>query len=90
MSVPDYFSQRFDRFVRITYHAQKSMKSRQIDHGTLYRLIEEGQIKQRDEVHVWIYLHVEDRMDNLICAAAVMADAVIIKTVMINWTLEDE
>ncbi len=39
---------------------------------------------------MWIYLHVEERTDNLICVAAVESDAVIIKTVMINWQLEDE
>jgi MOSC domain-containing protein YiiM len=42
------------------------MENRQIDHNTLYRVIEEGQIKERDEVHVWIYLNVPGRMDNLI------------------------
>ncbi len=88
--MPDFFSQRFGRFVRITHHAQKSMENRQIDHDTLYRVIEEGQIKARDEAHMWIYLNVRGRIDNLICAAAIMADALIIKTVMIHWTLEDE
>ena len=81
---------RPSRFVRITHHAWKSMESRQIDHDTLYKVIEEGQVKKRDDVHVWIYLNLDDRMDNLVCAAAVMADAVIVKTVMINWALEDE
>jgi len=32
----------------------------------------------------------KDRADNLICAAVVEQAALIVKTVMINWELEDE
>lgn len=39
---------------------------------------------------MWLYSHIDGRQDNLICAAAVESQAVIIKTVMINWELEDE
>ena len=86
----DLFSQRFGKRVWITRHARMSMLKREIDEATLVRVIEEGDIKRKNETDMWIYLHVGERTDNLICAAAVETSAVIIKTVMINWELEDE
>ena len=86
----DFFSPRFGRIVRLTRHALKSMAERHIDINTLTRVIETGDVKHKDDLHVWIYIHLDDRMDNLICAAAILADAIIVKTVMINWTLEEE
>jgi len=39
---------------------------------------------------MWIVMHIEGRTDNLVCAAAVESAALAIRTVMINWELEDE
>lgn len=86
----DFFSRRFGKNVWITRHARNSMLKREIDDATLERVIEEGEIKRKNDVDMWVYLHIDGRQDNLICAAAVEASAVVIKTVMINWELEDE
>ena len=64
------------------------MEKREIDISTLERLIEEGEIKRRDPVDLWIYMAISYRTDNLICAAVVEQSALIVKTVMINWELE--
>jgi hypothetical protein len=88
--VADLFSRRFGKNVWITRHARSSMLKRGIDDETLERVIEEGEIKRKNDIDMWVYAHVDGRQDNLICAAAVEASAVVIKTVMINWELEDE
>lgn len=61
-----------------------------IDIATLERVIEEGDIKRLDEVNLWVFTHIQERADNLICAAVVEQAAVVIKTVMVNWEQEDE
>jgi hypothetical protein len=88
--VADFFSPRFAKEVWITRHARESMRVRNVDDATLQRVIEDGDIKRKNRTHLWIYMHVDGRSDNLVCAAAVEADSVIIKTVMINWELENE
>ena len=86
----DFFSQRFGKNVWVTHHARESMLRRGVDTATLERVIEEGEIKRRDEVNLWVFKHIQDRADNLICAAVVEQAAVVVKTIMINWELEDE
>lgn len=86
----DFFSKRFGKNVWITNHARESMQRRNIDLATLERVIEEGEIKRRDEVNLWVFTHIQERADNLICAAVVEQAAVVVKTVMVNWELEDE
>lgn len=66
------------------------MLKRGIDDETPKRVIEEDEIKRKNDIDMWVFAHVDGRRDNLICAAAVEASAVVIKTVMINWELEDE
>lgn len=66
------------------------IQRRNIDAATLARVIEEGEIKRRDEVNLWVFTHIQERADNLICAAVVEQTAEVIKTVMVNWELEDE
>ncbi len=86
----DFFSKRFGKNVWVTNHARESMRRRKIDADTLERVIEEGEIKRRDEVNLWVFTHIQERADNLICAAVVEQTAVVVKTVMVNWELEDE
>ncbi len=74
----------------VTKHARESMQRRNIDAATLERVIEEGEIKRRDKVNLWVFAHIQGRADNLICAAVDEQAAVVIKTVMVNWELEDE
>lgn len=86
----DFFSKRFDKNVWVTKHARESMQRRNIDAAMLERVIEEGEIKRRDKVNLWVFAHIQGRVDNLICAAVDEQAAVVIKTVMVNWELEDE
>lgn len=83
-------SKRFSKPVVLTYHAAKQMAERQIDEETLADLIESGDVKYKDEQHLWIYKSYPVRQDNMICAAAIERNNLIIKTVMINWELSDE
>jgi hypothetical protein len=86
----NFFSKRFGKNVWITSHARDSMEKRGIDDATLEQVMEEGDVKHRDEKHLWVFKHIQGRADNLICAAVVEETAVVVKTVMINWELEDE
>ena len=82
-------SQRFNRPVRITRHAGERMKARGISEALLLDLIETGTARHKDETRLWIFKHYDGRDDNLICAAAVLEDCLIIKTVMHRFELED-
>lgn len=86
----DFFSKRFGKNVWATNHARYSMQRRNIDAAILEQVIEEGEIKRRDEANMWVFSRIRERDDNLICAAVVEQAAVVIKTVMVNWELEDE
>jgi hypothetical protein len=83
-------SPRFNKSVVLTHHALEQMAQRQIDEMTLYDLIESGEIKYKDGQHLWIYKTYPDRRDNMLCAAALERNNLIIKTVMIHWELNDE
>ncbi len=85
----DFFSQRFGKGVWITHHARASMQKRQIDVTVLERVIEEGEIKRVNATNLWVFTHIDGRSDNLICAAVVEQAAIVVKTVMVNWELED-
>jgi len=76
--------------VWVTHHARESMQKRGVGDAVLVNVIEEGDIKRRGDKHLWLFKHVDGRDDNLVCAAVVEGDAMIVKTVMINWELEDE
>lgn len=48
-------------------------------------LIETGTLKHKDDAHVWIYKEYATRNDNLLCAAVVADDTIIVKTIMSHW-----
>lgn len=79
------FSTRFARPVVLTRHARQRMVERQIDEALLLRVIDEGSTRYSDATHLWAWLHVPGRDDNLLCAAVVLDDAVVVKTVMHRW-----
>jgi YD repeat-containing protein len=83
------YSHRFQRNIQLTYHVADRMTKRFVTEEMLYDLIETGDIRHKTETDVWLYKHYLDREDNLICAAAILNQAVIIKTVMINWKLQE-
>jgi hypothetical protein len=77
------------RNIQLTHHVAERMEKRSVTEEMLYDLIETGDIRHKTETDVWIYKHFANREDNLICAAVILNQAVIIKTVMINWKLEE-
>jgi hypothetical protein len=80
-------SARFGRDVVVTAHARERMAERKVDDALLRELVEFGDILPMEAGHMFIYRHFAGRRDNLICAAAVEVDSLVIKTVMVNWTL---
>lgn len=82
-----FHSARFDKNVWLTNHPIESMAKRAITLSEVKRVVEDGVWSARDDRHSWLSLHFPERDDNLICAAVLMGDAVILKTVMIHWQL---
>jgi len=82
------FSQRFQKTVIITAHAQRRMADRQIDAGLLLDIIETGELRSKTAQQIWIAKHLTDRNDNLLCIAAVIEEALVVKTVMHHFTWE--
>lgn len=83
-------SQRFDKIIHITKHAQKRMFERDISEELLSDLIETGQLSYKDDKHAWITKFYQHRADNLLCAAVLIDQAVIVKTVMYHFSFENE
>lgn len=79
------FSVRFNRPVVLTRHAVQRMTERRIDDVLLIRVIDEGEHRFADATHLWAWLAVPNRDDNLLCAALVLDDVVVVKTVMHHW-----
>lgn len=82
------FSNRYQLEIRITRHARSRMAERNIDDALLLDLIETGTAKHKDETHLWLFKHYEGRADNLLCVAAAIQGALVIKTVMYHWQPE--
>jgi len=80
-------STRFGKEVVVTCHARDRMAERMVDDALLLELVESGDIMPIDAGHRFIYRHFAGRGDNLVCAAAVEDDSLVIKTVMVNWAL---
>jgi len=75
-------SQRFQRPVVITRHAAARMAERGIGEAELLEIIDTGDLRFRDETHLWAFRYFPARDDNLVCAVLVLEDAVVVKTVM--------
>lgn len=86
----DLISNRFNKSIILTHHAIEQMEVRHVDEATLYDLIESGKILRKDDEHLWIYKVFQGREDNMLCAAVIERNKLIIKTVMINWELDNE
>lgn len=81
------FSARFSRPVVLTKHAAQRMVERQVDQAQLLRVIDEGDTRYSDATHLWAWLAVPGRDDNLLCAVLVLETVVVVKTVMHRWEL---
>lgn len=64
------------------------MSKRNVKLSEVKELIEFGELKEKTHNNAWIYHRFTHREDNLVCAAVVNNDALIIKTVMINWDIK--
>lgn len=82
------FSERFQRPLHVTRHAGQRMLDRCISEALLFDLIETGTLRSKDAVHAWLFKGYPDRKDNMLCAAVLLDDAVIVKTVMHHFTPE--
>ena len=81
----EWHSQRFNKRVILTHHADERIESRRISQSEMETLVEQGELLYKDSERLWIFKALEGRTDNLICAAAIERNALIIKTVMTNW-----
>ncbi len=83
-------SKRFSKSVQVTYHARQRMQERLISFELLKDLIETGNATYKDERRLWLSKAYPDRDDNLICAAVVLEDELVVKTLMHRWELQEE
>jgi hypothetical protein len=81
------FSQRFQRPVAVTVHARERMASRHIDEVLLLDIIDTGMDRDAGTGHHWLYKAYPGRADNLLCVAAVIEQAVVVKTAMHRWEI---
>ena len=82
------YSNRFNLNIVLTKHAALRMLERRLSEAELLDLVNTGELKYKDETHLWIYKAFPLRKDNLICAAAVIDSALVIKTIMHHFTPE--
>jgi hypothetical protein len=83
------FSIRFNLPVVLTLHAQKRLRDRSVSLEELMVVIDTGETRFKDPTHLWAFKNLPGRTDNLVCAVLVLEDAVIVKTVMHEFVLED-
>jgi len=76
------FSTRFQRQIQITRHARLRMREREMDDALVLDIIETGTARYKDAARLWLYKQVPGRDDNLLCAAVVLEDRLVVKTVM--------
>ena len=78
-------STRFDLPVVLTEHVRLRMAERNIDAALVLEIIDTGTLKDAGNAHYWLYKHLDGRADNLLCVAAVIDNAVVVKTIMHPW-----
>ena len=80
-------SVRFGWPVVFTDHAHLRMAERSIAAELVLDIIDTGTLKHAGNSHYWLYKHLPDRTDNLLCVAAVVDNVVVVKTIMHHWEL---
>lgn len=83
------FCRRFGLDVYVTRHARERMAQRGMTEVLLSELLETGQMRYKDDTRLWIAKAMEGRNDNLICAAVVLEDRLVVKTVMHHFQWEE-
>ena len=64
------------------------MSERNAADERLVDLIDSGEIHRKDETRLWITKSYADRQDNLLCAAVVLEDRLVVKTVMHHFEIK--
>ncbi len=83
------FCHRFNAQVQISRHAYTRMAQRHITEELLIELLESGEVRYKDEKRFWTALEVPGRQDNLLCAAVVLEEQLVVKTVMHHFEWEE-
>jgi hypothetical protein len=83
-------SPRFGKKVWLTNHAIESMAKRNVTLAEVKILVEEDRYEAKEASHGWIFHEFESRHDNLVCVAVATEQAIIVKTVMVNWKERDK
>jgi hypothetical protein len=78
-------SARFNLPVALTEHARLRMEERRISAALVLEIIDSGTLKEAGNSHYWLYKHVPERTDNLLCVAAVIDNLFVVKTIMHHW-----
>ena len=78
-------SVRFGLPIVLTEHAKQRMAERDISASLMLEIIDTGTVKEAGGSHYWLYKHLTQRADNLLCVAAVIENAVVVKTIMHHW-----
>lgn len=65
------------------------MAERRIAEALLLELLEKGEPRYKDSERLWIAMNVTGRQDNLICAAVVLEDRLVVKTIMHHFCWEE-
>ena len=79
------YSTRFNLQVILTEHARQRMVERSISLDQVLEIIDSGTLKDAGGLHYWLYKHLPDRTDNLLCVAAVIDNVFVVKTIMHHW-----
>jgi len=66
------------------------MFQRGISEETISWILENGTIRHKDDVRLWIALAFPDRDDNLLCVTVALEEKMVIKTVMHHFQWEVE
>lgn len=78
-------SVRFGLPVVLTEHARLRMAERHMTAALVLEIIDTGTQKDAGGAHFWLYKELPERTDNLLCVAAVIDNALVVKTVMHHW-----
>ena len=78
-------SARFEMRVVLTEHAKARMVERDLSTASVLDIVDTGIQKDAGGTHYWLYKHVPDRQDNLLCVAVVIDNVLVVKTVMHHW-----
>lgn len=84
------FCRRFSLDVYFTRHARERMFQRGISEDEISYLLENGKIRYKDDVRLWLAISFPERNDNLLCVAVTLEDKLVVKTVMHHFQWEVE